>query len=346
MANPINHILVIRLSALGDAAMLTPVLRALKAQYKDVELTVLTKPFLQPVFREVEGVNVIAADVKNDHKGLLGMIRLSKELRKLGVDSVADCHNVLRTNIIKRLLFKRPFIQIDKGRKAKKNLVTGRKFKQLKSTHQRYADVFEKLGFSLDLSNPEFPANKEMSHKAKSLLGPVTDQMIGIAPFAAFEGKTYPLDLMEQVISELSHSVKVVLFGGGNTEIQFLDVIAKKYANVINLAGKLSLAEELDVISNLELMIGMDSGNAHLAAMYGVKTLTLWGVTHPYAGFYPFDQDPENALLADRNVYPKIPTSIYGNKWPEGYEKAMSTIKPEAVIKKAKYLITGNQTSS
>ncbi|HBC05033.1 MAG TPA: ADP-heptose--LPS heptosyltransferase RfaF, partial [Aequorivita sp.] len=51
--------------------------------------------------------------------------------------------------------------------------------------------------------------------------------------------------------------------------------------------GKLTFEEELALISNLDLMLSMDSGNGHLAAMYGVPVVTLWGVTHPYAGFVP-----------------------------------------------------------
>ncbi|MNE77225.1 hypothetical protein D3C80_1735240 [compost metagenome] len=78
----------------------------------------------------------------------------------------------------------------------------------------------------------------------------------------------------------------------------------------------------------------MDSGNAHIAAMLGVKVVTLWGATHPYAGFLPFNQSLENALISDRNQYPKLPTSVYGNKVVEGYEDAMRTILPQQDVDK------------
>ena len=64
----------------------------------------------------------------------------------------------------------------------------------------------------------------------------------------------------------------------------------------------------------------------------GVKVITLWGATHPYAGFSPFNQPLENALVSDRNQFPKLPTSVYGNKKVEGYEDAMRTISPEKVV--------------
>ena len=83
-------------------------------------------------------------------------------------------------------------------------------------------------------------------------------------------------------------------------------------------------------------MISMDSGNAHLAAMLGVKVITLWGATHPFAGFKPFDQPLENCITSDRDKYPLLPTSIYGNKKVEGYEDAMRSILPETVVTKVK----------
>ena len=121
-------------------------------------------------------------------------------------------------------------------------------------------------------------------------------------------------------------------------EANILNEVETTFENVINVAGKLTLTEELDLISNLHLMLSMDSGNAHLAAMLGVKVVTIWGVTHPFAGFTPFNQPEEYALLSDRNQYPKIPTSVYGNKYPEIYKEASRSISPETIVEKVKSL--------
>ncbi len=112
-----------------------------------------------------------------------------------------------------------------------------------------------------------------------------------------------------------------------------LEAIASKYSNVFCVAGKFSLEQELDIISNLKVMLSMDSSNGHMAAMLGVNVVTLWGVTHPSAGFAPFHQKETNNILSDQDKYPKIPTSIYGNRYPEGYEFAMQTITVETVVK-------------
>ncbi|WP_417888833.1 glycosyltransferase family 9 protein [Xanthomarina gelatinilytica] len=329
-----KHILVIRLSAMGDVAMTVPVLRAFTTQYPEVKLTVLTREFFTPFFRDLENVSVFPADLKGTHKGVLGLYKLSKELKKLNIDAIADLHNVLRTNILKCFFLGKPFVQVDKGRADKKALVTGKTFQQLKTTHERYADVFRKLGFPLDLANPTFPKRVALNPELQKTIGVDTKNWIGMAPFAAHESKMYPLDLMEQVIETLSKTHKILLFGGGKKEVDILDAYQNKYENVINLAGKLTLDEELDVISNLDVMLSMDSGNAHMAAMLGVKVISIWGVTHPYAGFAPFNQPEDFALLSDREQFPLIPTSIYGNKFPEGYQDAAGSIAPERVVEK------------
>ncbi|MBP0902843.1 glycosyltransferase family 9 protein [Mariniflexile gromovii] len=324
---------------MGDVAMTVPVLRAFTEQYPEVKITILTRAFFVPFFRDLKNVSVFPAEVKGKHKGVFGLYKLSKDLKSLGVDAVADLHNVLRTNILKIFFFGKKVVQIDKGRAEKKALISGEIFQQLKTTHQRYADVFEALGFKLNISNPNFPKKAILNNHIKAVLGDTSKTLIGIAPFAAHEGKMYPLDAMKEVIETLSKDYKVVLFGGGKKEIELLNTLAETSENIINIAGKLSLTEELELISNLDLMLSMDSGNAHLAAMLGVKVLSIWGVTHPFAGFAPFNQPEDYLLLSDRNQFPKIPTSVYGNKYPETYKEAARSISPETVIEKIKAII-------
>ena len=332
-----KHILVIRLSAMGDVAMIIPVLRAFTQQYPDVKITVLTSEFFTPFFRDLKSVNVFSVDVKVKHKGVLGLYKLSNELKKLNIDAVADIHNVLRSKILKFFLSGKEVIQIDKGRAEKRALVSGNEFKQLKSTVERYGDVFKQLGFPIDLSNPTFPEKKTLNSKTLNIVGSDIKKRIGIAPFAAYESKMYPLDLTTQVINSLSRNYKILLFGGGNKEIVILDKLQNE--DIINLAGKLSLDEELDVISNLNVMLSMDSGNAHLAAMLGIKVVTIWGVTHPFAGFTPFNQPEDYSLLSNREQFPLIPTSIYGNKYPENYKETSRSISAETITVKIESII-------
>lgn len=317
---------------MGDVAMTVPVLKSLISQYPEVQITVLSRPFFEPIFSDLPNVNFIAVDLKNKHKGLSGIFSLFFELRKYNFDAVADLHGVLRSHIL-RSLFRfsgKRVAQINKGRAEKKALtrVENKVFKQLKTTPERYADVFRKLGFEFSLEAVEKKNQPKNNPKR-----------IGIAPFAQHAAKQYPLELMENVIKMLSVKYEVFLFGGGEKEKSVLENWEVQYKNLTSTVGKQSFAEELKLISNLDLMISMDSGNGHLAANFGVPVLTIWGLTHPYAGFAPLRSCERNWLIPDLQNYPNIPTSVYGNNMPQGYETAMESITPKMVLEKVEELL-------
>ena len=334
------HILVIRLSAMGDVAMSVPVIATLVKTYPRLKITVLTRSFFAPMFQHLPNVEVYRADIKGVHSGVIGLARLAKELRDKDIDCVADLHDVLRSNVLKSIFYFYgiPFKQIDKGRAEKRELTreNNKVFRALKSTHERNADVFEKLGFPIDLNNYLPPPKSKLNEDIYAVIGKDSRKWLGVAPFAQHQSKTYPHDLMEEVLVELQEheNIKIILFGGGDKEKEQLLKWEEKYSNTVNVAGKLSFENELSLISRLDAMLSMDSGNAHLAAIYNVPVLSIWGVTHPYAGFNAFNQPIENCILPDLHEYPKIPTSIYGNKVPEGYQNVMRSISPKTIVSK------------
>ncbi|WP_299121186.1 glycosyltransferase family 9 protein [uncultured Winogradskyella sp.] len=334
-----KHILVIRFSAMGDVAMTVPIIRALTEQHPEVKITVVTRAFFKPFFSDLKNVEVYSADLKGKHNGVSGLYKLSKELKALQFDAIADLHNVLRSKILKFFFIGKKVVQLDKGRTEKRALTSGKLFQQLKTTHQRYKDVFENLGYSVDLSNPKFPNPKQLSENLNEFISNKEKRTVGIAPFAAHKSKMYPLEKMEEVISKVSKDHNIILFGGGEKEVEVLNRFESKFNNVSSVAGRLKLEEELNLISNLDVMLSMDSGNAHIAAMLGIKVITIWGVTHPFAGFAPFNQPSHYALLADREQYTLIPTSVYGNKFPEGYENAAGSVSVDTIISKVKALL-------
>ncbi len=344
-----RNILLIRLSAMGDVAMTVPVLKSLTNQFPETKITVLSRPFFEPIFNGLPNVSFKAVDLKNKHKGLSGIFNLFFELRKHQFDAVADLHGVLRSHLLRNLfrLSGKQVAQIDKGRADKKALTRSEDkiFKQLKTTPERYADVFRKLGFELELEAIEKPYDRQHPPRLPTSSGilpskeGIKNHRIGIAPFAQHAAKQYPLEVMEQAVKKLAKKNKIYLFGGGEKEKTFLENWATKYNKVESTVGKQTFAEELALISSLDLMISMDSGNGHLAANYGVNVLTIWGLTHPFAGFAPFGSSEKNWLLPDLQKYPNIPTSVYGNNIPKGYENAMESISPEQIIEKVNELL-------
>ncbi len=338
-----KKILTIRFSAMGDVAMAVPVVKAVVEQNENVEILFVSRPFFSAFFKNIPNVNFIGKDVKKQYKGLKGLYLLFKELKRENPDYIADLHDVIRSKVL-RLFFKISGFKvgsINKGRREKKALTRreNKIFKPLKSTHERYADVFRNLGLKVDLTKVKPLPKPDLSTQIKLFLDTFGDNyLIGIAPFAAHEGKQYPLEKIEKVINNLlekNKNLSIVLFGGGTKEKQLLDGLEKINRNrIVNVAGTFSLEEELQIISRLNKMLSMDSGNGHIATLYGIQVVSVWGATHPFAGFMPFLQPETNQVLPDLNKFPQLPTSIYGNKTFEGFQQVWESISVDEIVEK------------
>lgn len=328
-----KRILVIRLTAMGDVAMTVPVLKALREQHADLKISMLTTPFFQPFFRDIPDLDFVPFEKKGRHKGFFGLIRLWHDIRRENrIDAVADLHNVLRTKVL-RVLFRLSGCRIaviDKGRREKHALTRSNNkiLKKLVPTTGRYVNVFLKLKYPVDI-----PARGERKvQQIPQVFGNKTNTWVGIAPFAQHPGKRYPLKRMEQVVERLSRdgSKTLFIFGGGAEEQAITDAWAEKYPNVISAIGRVGLARELDLIANLDCIITMDSSAMHMASLYDVPVVSVWGATHPYAGFLGWGQSEKNAVQLD---LPCRPCSIYGNTSCRfGDYRCLQDIDPQQII--------------
>ena len=333
-----KHILVIRLSAMGDVAMTVPVLQQVLQQNPQIHLTVLTRQLFAPLFESLPRTRVFPVETKGRHRGTLGLLKLYRELRKQNqFDAIADLHNVLRSNVI-RFLFRMGGIKsaaIDKGRDEKKQLTAkvNKKLIPLKTSFQRYADVFKSLGFPVVLSTTQQPLQKQDLPSSASSLFISNKVKICFAPFAKHNEKMYPVEKLKSIIRNFAEQddCQVFLLGGGQEEAIVLNEWEKEFKRITNLAGKFSFREELAIISNMDLVVSMDSANMHLASLYGVPVVSVWGATHPYAGFYGWGQSEENAVQID--LYCR-PCSVFGNKTCYRGDHACMELLPEEMIKK------------
>lgn len=335
-----KHILIIRLSSFGDVAMTVPVISVFRKKYPSAKITILTTVFCSELFNQIPNINFLFFE--NKHKNILGLFSITSEITKLKVDYIIDLHNVLRTNIIKALinpfnLFKTPFFKIDKGRMEKKRIIYGSRRKKLKSMHQRYADVFSSLEMTLDLKQFKPYRKLEIRNKNYSFLN--SKKMIGIAPFAKHSCKEYSMENISKIINLISDKFCVILFGAPGDEQSILDKVAKQKDNVYSIAGKVVLSEQMAIMSNLALMVSMDSANGHIASLFGINVISIWGATHPCLGYAAFGQSEQNSITPSLEKYPRIPVSIYGAKCPNEYIDSINDIKVEEVIKRIKQLI-------
>ena len=186
---------------------------------------------------------------------------------------------------------------------------------QLKTSTQRYREVFQKLGYEFGIDFRSIFGDDEGD---VGTLAPVVgakneNEWVGIAPFAQHEGKIYPVELMEHVVSLLCKRPKrkIFIFGGGNEERRVAEEWEKRYPSVISVVGKGRMIDELGVMSRMDVMLSMDSANMHLASIVGAKVFSIWGATHPAAGFGAWGQTPDSFIQTDMDCRP---CSVFGNK--------------------------------
>lgn len=307
-----KRLLIIRFSALGDVAMVVPVVQQLATSYPNWDITMLSSKSCAPLFNNLpENVHFFGAELKGKHSGLAGLNRLLHDLQYWTYDAVADMHDVLRSAYLRHrcLMRGKRVAHIHKDRFQKWLLVRhSYHYKHpLQSTISRYRTVLEELGFEITLPTPQSISNSNQDGNKRG---------IGIAPFAAHKGKIYPIVQMEKVVTELGKKMaergeKVYLFGAGLKEKDILMEWQEQHIGVECMVGKYNMDEEIRFMGTLRLMLTMDSANMHLASLVGTRVLSIWGATHPWAGFLGYGQSENDCI--QRSI-PCRPCSIYGNR--------------------------------
>jgi len=193
----------------------------------------------------------------------------------------------------------------------------------LVTTWQRYTEVFQHLKINTKIEPTPIPYTPEKVKK------------IGVSPFAQHKGKIYPPELLEKVLKILNNNYEIYLFGGGIEEQKLCEEWQLKYSNVHSIVGQKTLVEELQIISGLDVMLSMDSAGMHLASLCHIPCVSIWGATHPYAGFIGFGQENNPQIQLE---LPCRPCSVYGNK-PCRYEdyRCLWGISPEIVVQGLKF---------
>ncbi len=344
-----EHLLVIRFSALGDVAMTVPVVYALAQQYPDVRITVLSRNFARPLFDDLlPNINFMEADLKREYHGITGLNSLYRRLLAKQFTAIADLHSVLRSSYL-RMRFNLDHYKvahIDKHRKDRRRITSSsnKQLIQLPTSFQNYADVFARLGYPVNVQFRSIFSEDggDMNLLPESLPRPTVGQpCIGIAPFAAHEGKIYPVRLMEQVVEQLlaKHpDARIYLFGKGQREDETFPKWCAAHPQCVYVSQHLNnLRDELILMSHLQVMVSMDSANMHLASLVATPVVSVWGATHPFTGFMGWNQSPENAIQIPLECRP---CSIYGQKpCLRGDYACMRNIAPEQIVNRVELIL-------
>ena len=336
---------------MGDVAMVVPVVYSLAQQYPNIRITVLSRTFARPLFEDLApNVNFMAADLKKEYHGIKGLNTLYRRLAAKQFTAVADLHNVLRSEYL-RLRFNIGHYRVEhinKHRKGRRRITSthAKRLEQQPTSFENYVEVFKKLGYPVEINFKSiFPegekGNLNMLPKGINVKNSF-EQWIGIAPFAAHEGKVYPPRLTHQVIEQLLQKypkTRIFLFGRGQQEDQYFREWCQIHPECLYVSHQLeSLHQELILMSHLDAMISMDSSNMHLASLTGTPVVSVWGATHPYAGFLGWGQSTDNIVQIDLECRP---CSIYGQKpCRRGDYACMNGIAPETIVEKVEHILS------
>lgn len=336
-----RNILITRFSALGDVAMTIPVVYDACAGNPEKQFVMLTRKLPAGMMLHTPpNLRVEAVDL-DAYKGIGGMRRLLGDMAdKYGIDAVVDLHDVLRTKLIR--LFARlkgiPASHIDKGRRARKALTRSKSkaVVQLRPMPERYREAFADLHIDLAESFKNlFPSGRGDTALFSAAAAPKQqgETWLAVAPFAAWTGKIYPTSLMEKIIDHYADmpGYRIFIFGSGEKERAEIERLRKGRSNVVSMAeARIGIAGELALMSHCDTMLAMDSANMHMASLVGLRTVSIWGATHPFTGFYGFRQDPADAVQLDMVCRP---CSIFGNKpCRRGDYHCLNGISPQLVI--------------
>jgi len=318
------RVLLAQTSFLGDALLTVPLTRRIKDVLPGCRLSVLTRPKTADVFRRLPWVDeVLEDDKKGLHKGL-GILALARSLRGR-FDLALSAHRSFRTALLLRLaripyrigfstsagafFYHRTVFFSWAMPDVERNLALLLPLKpDLKAEDQD----------SLYLSRREGPESSSIGERLAAAGFKPEDRLAGLHPGSAWPTKRWPADgyarLGRRLVAEAG--MKVVLVGGPEDAGLSKGIAEAIGEGALDLTGKTSLPELIDLVGRLKLFVTNDSGPMHVAAARGVPTLALFGPTTRELGFFPYGRG-HRVLEAD---LPCRPCGLHGARaCPQGH---------------------------
>ncbi len=267
-----ERILLIRLSALGDVLLATPLLRAMRTAWPEAAIDWLVEGHLRPLLIANPHLTRALPDSPWGHE----------RLREQRYDLVVDLQNKFKTAWLRtKLRPRRTFAFRKRSLLGGLASLVGRDPPERgPSAVERNLAVASRLGIpaqgrELDLSIPAIG-----SIEAAPLLAKAAARPIGLAPGASHPTKRWPY--FAELGQRLVREGQAVLLLGGMADAPILDPVASALgAGCVGDTRMLSVAGLAAAIAGCAAIVTNDSGPAHIAAAVGTPALVLFGPTSP-----------------------------------------------------------------
>ena len=314
---PVNKILVIRLSSLGDIILTTPLLQALKLKYPGVIIDfVLKDQYKDAMLHNPDLSNIYIYDKNNPKK-------LNALLKAANYDLVIDLQNNIRSAGLTRGVkteiqrFKKPHLKKILLVRFKINLL-----KDLRTISQRYADT---AGVNIEGIRTQLFTPLKSSTQIKT----GTDY-IGLCPGSKhFTKRWHPENFIELGNKLTKLGYRIVLFGGKSDE-ELCAAICSAIDGSINLQNDDKLLQTAADMRECKLVITNDSGLMHTAQAVEVPLISIFGSTVREFGFFP--TGPQNLILENKSLSCRPCSHVGKSNCPKRHFKCMKEITPDFVL--------------
>jgi len=292
-----KRILVIKLSAMGDVILSVPSLRAIREKFPESRISCLVgKESSEILFRCPYITDFIVYDFKDRDRGVIGLLRIAKELKKKSFDIVIDLQNNRKSHILGFLssVPQRYGYNI----KGKFSFLLNYKVQDLKTPippipHQ--FRILNLLGIELkdprlelwpDKSDEEYIDEFLSSHwlaKESKLIG------INIGASKRWKTKLWSLEYIAELCTELEkRDIRIVITGDKSEQERVKELLSiLKKVKPIDVCGKTSLNQLACLIKRCNVYITSDSSPLHISASVGTPFIALFGPTDPKRHFPP-----------------------------------------------------------
>jgi heptosyltransferase-2 len=231
---------------------------------------------------------------KERHNGIIGSVRLAKELKKNEFDKIFIFNSSLRFNLIARMANIKKIYQYPLFKKTNQHIVEPAKDLIKKNLG---VDVAKdpQIGVNSNLIKEAFLKFNINLNELNVLLG-----IGGSGPTKRIPSKTF-LSVMEKIYN--FKKSKFFLATGKNDDEQRIlnEILNSKFKDKCIPLDNLSIADTLPIIKNCNISICNDSSFSHLSSALGIKTITLMADTPLIYGsysskMYPIIPDGENTV--------------------------------------------------
>jgi len=342
-----KNILAVRLDAMGDVLMTTPALRALKAGGRRISLlTSRSGAAIAPLIPAVDEVLVYEAPwmkAGGAHRDAAVDAAMIATLRGQNFDAAVIFTVYSQSPLpaalmcylagIPRTL---AYCRENPYRLLSDWQVETEPAQGIRHEVQRHLDLVAAIGAQasdkrLSLRVPA-RAMAAVGQRLKAIGIPAGERFIVLHPGATAPSRRYPVEHFAAAARELvARGHTVVLTGGPGERELCAELMAQCGSELPNLAGALSLGELVALIARAQLLIGNNSGPAHIAAAVGTPVVDLYALTNPQ--HTPW-QVPARVLSHDVEC-----KYCYKSVCPAGHHRCLREIAPARVVAAALSLL-------